>query len=148
MHGRARMVAWSVQGARATMTRTTGAKLLILLLPCLCVAAMGCGGRGGDDDDDDSGGSCSAAGQAICAAACECRPGDGCAITDETASASLSFDSEQDCLGLYVTLGCSGGGDPGIDFGACADAMAVAECAGEGEAAGVVGPPECESPEP
>lgn len=124
---------------------TTFRSVLFTLGLSLALAAAGA--CGGDDDDDDGGGSCASAGRAICAAACDCRPGDGCAITDETASATISFDSLSDCEALYVTLGCSGGGDGTIDFEACQADIEAAECAGEGEEAGVVSPASCDSSE-
>jgi hypothetical protein len=124
-----------------TMTRV----LSTFLLLTLAALAPACGrDSGDDDDDDDGGGSCASAGRAICAAACDCRPGDGCAITDETASATISFDTQEDCEALYVGLGCTGGGDQTIDFGQCQADVEAAACAGDGDEAGVVGPASCE----
>ena len=110
------------------------------------LAAMAIGtGCGGDDDDDGGGSTCEDAGRAICEAACACRDGDACGVTDETGAATLSFDTENDCTGLYVTLGCSGGGDGSIDFAACTADVGAAECLGEGADAAVVLPPSCDS---
>ena len=109
----------------------------------LGLALLGCGGD--DDDDDDGGGSCASAGEAICDAACDCRDGDACAIGE--GGATISFDSPEDCRGLYVTLGCTGGGDATIDYAACTQAMAAAECNGDPPDQAVALPPECESTE-
>lgn len=119
------------------------------MLVTLCAAALfftalgACGGDRGDDDDDGS--SCAGAGRAICQAACDCREGDGCGITDAAGGATLGFDTPSDCEGLYVTLGCSGGGDGSIDFAACSADVEVAECQGTGTDAAVVLPASCDS---
>lgn len=91
------------------------------ILGVVMVLIAGCG-------DDDGDGACRAAGEALCDRACECRAGEACAFTDETGSATISFDSRSDCVGLFVTLGCGGGGDPTIDYGACEAATSAGMC--------------------
>lgn len=81
---------------------------------------VGCG------DDDQS--ACRTAGQAICERACACREGAECALTDAMGNATISFDSESDCVGLFVNLGCSGGGDSTIDYDACESAVSGGMC--------------------
>ena len=109
----------------------------------LCTVALvsACGG----DDDDSGGSSCEQAGHAICTAACACRDGASCAVTDETGAGTISFDSESDCVGLYVTLGCSGGGDGSIDFDACVADVEAAECSGTGADGAVISPASCDA---
>lgn len=118
----------------------------VLVCWLLSLASLGgCGNDRGDDDDGDS--ACEAAGHAICDRACDCRDGDGCGVTDSTGGVTLGFDSLSDCEGLYITLGCSGGGDETIDLEACASDMPDAECSGTGEDAAVAVPASCESEE-
>jgi hypothetical protein len=116
-------------------------RILAYALGSAAALAAACGG----DGDDGGGSSCEQAGRAICVAACDCRDGDGCAVTDETGAGTISFDSEDDCAGLYVTLGCTGGGDATIDFDACEADVSAAECSGAGADGAVVSPPSCDA---
>lgn len=109
------------------------------------VAAAACG-------DDDGGDACAAAGRALCDRACACTEGDACAITDETGGVTLSFDTPDECVGLFVGLGCSGGGDATTDFEACEAAVGASSMcieAGTDEMGNprqaYVSPPACDS---
>jgi hypothetical protein len=100
----------------------------------LCAAALlalTSGGCGGDS-------ACESAGKKLCARACECTAGDECTIGQ---GFSLSFESESDCVGFWVQLGCMEGGDEDVDYDACADALDDAMCV-EGEM-GLELPMEC-----
>jgi len=87
----------------------------LVMLAALAVAAAACG-------SDDS--PCIKTGKTICAAACNCGGGSGCAIGDD--SGAISFDNNSGCVMLY-SLGCSND-DGSIDFAACQSALASPMC--------------------
>ena len=62
-----------------------------------------CGGS-----DSGGGNPCQMLGAAICAKACACTEGPGCALGDGTGG-TLTYDTEADCTGFQVTLACAGG---------------------------------------
>lgn len=115
-----------------------------LTVAILALGFAGCSSSGG-------GGECRAAGRALCQRACDCRDGPECALSsggaDGGGGATLTFDSQADCVGLVVTLGCSGGGDPGVDFGACTSAVAAGMCVTDGAGdSSFQSPTACEAP--
>jgi hypothetical protein len=110
------------------------------MLLVLCAGALAVAGCGESK--------CSEAGHKICEKACACRAGDGCAITTGPPNfVTFSFDSESDCVGLFVTLGCTGGGDDSVDYAACSEALDDHQCVESGGAGemGLLSPPECEA---
>src|SRR5262245_58058065 len=86
-------------------------------LACLALLLVACGGES----------DCEKLGKLMCQKACACAEGDACRFA-YGGSATVSFDRESDCVGLYVTLGCSGDEDPVMDPPACMDLMEAAAC--------------------
>lgn len=85
-----------------------------VLVGCLMLAACG----------SSSESACKEAGRLLCQKACACGK-DRCVVATQAAAgtATISFDTEAQCTAMYVDLGCSGGGDPSIDYPACRDAL-------------------------
>ncbi len=101
---------------------------------------------------DDSGASpCEEAHSLLCQRACDCRSGEGCAARSEGdgGAVTISFDNLADCRSLYITLGCSGGGDDKIDFPACTTALEAATCQDPPDAEGgaLILPAVCDAPD-
>ena len=116
-------------------------KILVLVVASLSLAACGDSGGGGPT------GLCAQIGTAICAKACECREGATCAMSQ--GGLELTFDSEADCTGLFVTFGCSMGDMAAYnDAAACLPLVQAATCTGTGTTGAVSFPadPACESP--
>ena len=114
----------------------------IVGLMVACLALVSCGGDGGS-----SSGLCQQIGSAICAKACSCLDGPTCAMSQ--GGLTLTFDSEADCVGLFVTFGCSMGDMAAYnDAAACLPLVQAATCTGTGTDAAVLFPAEmaCESP--
>jgi len=115
-------------------------KLLGLVFASL--ALMTCGGGGS------SSGLCPQIGAAICAKACSCREGPTCAMTQ--GGLTIDFDSEADCKGFLVTLGCSMGDKAAYnDAAACQSLVQAATCTGTGTEGALSYPADnaCASPE-
>src|SRR5688500_8645001 len=115
-------------------------KVLVLMVACL--SPVTCGGDGGVS------GVCQQIGNAICQKACSCREGPTCAMSQ--GGLELSFDSESDCLGFLVTLGCSMGDMAAYnDANACLPLVQAAACTGTGTEAAVSFPADaaCQSPQ-
>jgi hypothetical protein len=109
--------------------------------------AAGTGGGAGTSGGSGPGGLCQQIGTALCAKACSCREGAECAMSQE--GLTLSFDSESDCLGFFVTLGCSMGDAAAYnDAAACLPLAQAAPCAGTGTQGAVAIPTQaaCQSP--
>lgn len=87
---------------------------------------------------------CRKAGALLCQRACDCGK-DKCVVATQAAAgtATISFDTEAQCTAMYVDLGCSGGGEPTIDYPACYDALKGAACAGTTPTDGVLLPAAC-----
>jgi len=116
-------------------------KILVLVVASLALAT--CGDSGGS-----SGGVCAQVGAAICAKACSCREGATCAIS-EGAGLEVTFDTEADCTGFLVTLGCSMGDMAAYnDAAACLPLVQAAACTGTGVDGAMVFPMEaaCQTP--
>jgi len=110
---------------------------IVRVASLLVVLALGACGGGQS--------ACEAAGLDLCDRACSCATDGKCRIV--SGGASITFDTQTDCEALYVTLGCSGGGDASVDFDACQGDLAVAACV-DGAEAGEVGvemPASCNS---
>ena len=116
-------------------------KILLLVVASLSMAT--CGDSGGS-----SGGTCAQIGAMLCAKACSCREGAECAISDGGGGA-ITFPSEADCTGLYVTFGCSMGDMAAYnDATACLPLVQAAACTGTGADGAVEFPMDlaCQSP--
>src|SRR4051812_7335209 len=68
---------------------------------------------------------CEQSATAYCERACGCSTDGQCRIVSSS-SATVTFKSKADCLSLNVTLGCSGGGKPGMDYAKCQSAIGAA----------------------
>jgi len=102
----------------------------------------GAGGTGGG-----STGLCQQIASTICEKACSCREGPECAMSQE--GLTLIFDSDSDCRGLFLTLGCSMGDMAAYnDAAACLPLVQAATCIGTGTEGAVAYPTEmaCQSP--
>ena len=116
---------------------------IILVLVVASLSLASCGDSGGS-----SGGLCAQIGAALCAKACSCREGSECAISDG-GGAALSFPSEADCTGWYVTVGCSMGDAAAYnDAAACLPLVQAAACTGTGVDGAIAFPAEaaCQTP--
>jgi hypothetical protein len=116
-------------------------KILVLVVASLSLAT--CGDSGGGS----SGGLCAQIGTALCAKACSCRDGATCAISQD--GLVLTFDTETDCTGLYVTFGCSMGDMAAYNNAAtCLPLVQAAACTGTGTEGAVEYPDDiaCQSP--
>jgi hypothetical protein len=114
-------------------------KILFVVLAGLSLAT--CGG------DGDSG-LCQQIGNALCAKACSCTEGPACAMSQ--GGLTLTFDSEADCRGLFVNLGCSMGDAAAYnDAAACLPLVQAATCTGTGTEAAVAVPADmaCQAPQ-
>jgi hypothetical protein len=92
---------------------------------------------------------CEQIGTAICQKACACLDGPMCAVSQ--GGLTVNFDTEADCRGLFVTLGCSSGDKAAYnDAAACLPLVQAATCTGAGTDAAVLFPPDmaCQSPSP
>src|SRR5262245_27856380 len=136
--------------------------IVLLVISGLALATCGDGGgttgTGGTTGDGGTGGGsggtgggsmslCQQIGTTICGKACACRDGTECAMSQE--GLTLSFDSESDCLGFFVTLGCSMGDAAAYnDAAACLPLVQAAACAGTGTEGAVAFPTDtaCQSP--
>jgi hypothetical protein len=102
---------------------------LCLVVGGLLAAAPGCDGEGG-------GTPCERAYQARCKRACECQPGAQCSFAPGgwqrdggfTVIPASVIESEEACLSITKMVKCAGGGDPDVDYEACASAAAAAPC--------------------
>jgi hypothetical protein len=74
---------------------------------------------------------CQQIGIASCQKACSCRDGATCALAQ--GGLTVTFDSEADCRGFLVTLGCSQGDTAAYnDAAACLPLVEAATCTGAG----------------
>ena len=115
-------------------------KILVLVVASLSFAT--CGDSGGS-----SSGLCQQIGTAMCAKACSCREGPTCATSQ--GGLTLTFDTETDCTGLFVTLGCSMGDMAAYnDAAACLPLIQAAACTGTGTEGAVELPADmaCQAP--
>ena len=113
----------------------------ILGLVMACLSLMTCGGSSGSQ------GLCQQIGAVACQKACSCREGPTCAMTQ--GGGTLTFDTEADCRGLYITFGCSQGDTAAYnDAAACLPLMQAATCTGTGVEGAMSYPadPACDSP--
>jgi len=113
---------------------------LVLGLVAGGVMLMSCGGDG-------SQGLCQQIGSAVCSKACSCRTGGTCAVSQ--GGLTVDFNSESDCRGFFVTLGCSMGDKAAYkDAATCLPLMQAATCTGTGADGALSYPPDtaCESP--
>lgn len=99
-------------------------RIVGLVLVGLSFVACGGGGEG-------SSGACQQIGGLVCQKACSCREGPTCALSQ--GGLTVTFDSESDCRGFFVTLGCSMGDMAAYnDAGACLPLVQAATCTGTG----------------
>lgn len=108
------------------------------------IALVSCGSDGGGG----GGGLCQQIGNAACTKACSCRDGAACAISQ--GAFTIDFDSEADCRGFFVTLGCSMGDSAAYNnAAACLPLVQSAMCATTGAEGALTFPTDtaCESPE-
>jgi hypothetical protein len=90
---------------------------------------------------------CQQIGSATCQKACACREGPTCALAQ--GGVTLTFDTESDCSGFLVTLGCSQGDMAAYnDAAACLPLIQAATCTGTGTDGALSFPPDmaCQSP--
>ena len=90
---------------------------------------------------------CQQIGAQLCAKACSCRDGAGCAMSD--GGGTIEFDSESDCRFFYVTAACSMGDKAAYnDSAACLTMVEAATCASTGAEGAVTYPTStaCETP--
>lgn len=90
---------------------------------------------------------CGQIGTATCQKACSCREGPTCAL--EQGGFTVTFDTESDCRGFFVTLGCSQGDMAAYnDAAACLPLVQAATCTGTGVDGALSFPAEmaCQSP--
>jgi hypothetical protein len=106
------------------------------------LSLLGCGGGSGG-----AGGLCQQIGTAACQKACSCREGPTCAISQ--GGLTIDFDSEADCRGFFVTLGCMDGDMAYNDSAACLPLIQAATCTGTGTDGALSYPPDnaCDSPQ-
>ena len=67
----------------------------------------------------------------LCDGACECAAGDACIFHAEAggATSTIEFDTRDDCLAMYVGMGCGGNEQPPAEFlDACDTALDTAQC--------------------
>ena len=91
---------------------------------------------------------CQQIGTLICQKACACLDGPACQVSQ--GAVSISFNTEADCMGLYVTLGCSQGDMAAYnDAAACLPLVEAATCTGTGADAALAFPADmaCQSPQ-
>jgi hypothetical protein len=106
-------------------------------------ARESCGGGGGGG----AGSVCQQIGASICTKACACREGATCAMSQ--GGLEVTFPSEADCRGLFVTFGCSMGDAKAYnDAAACLPLVQAATCMGTGAEGALTFPPDmaCQSP--
>jgi len=80
---------------------------------------------GGDDSQ------CDQVMTRFCDLACECAEGDDCIFHAESggATSTIEFDNREQCLAMYVGMGCGGSEKPPADFlDACDTALDTAQC--------------------
>jgi hypothetical protein len=109
--------------------------------------SAGTGGGAGTSGGAGSGGLCQQIGTTLCAKACSCREGTECSLSQE--GITLTFESESDCVGFFVTLGCSMGDAAAYnDAAACLPLVQAAPCTGTGTEGAVAYPTQaaCQSP--
>ncbi len=89
---------------------------------------------------------CQQIGTMVCQKACSCLDGPMCAVSQ--GGLTVSFDTDADCRGFFVTLGCSQGDKAYNDAAACLPLVQAATCTGTGTDAAVAFPADmaCQSP--
>jgi hypothetical protein len=90
---------------------------------------------------------CEQIGIATCQKACSCREGATCALSQD--SLTVTFDTEGDCRGFLVTLGCSQSDKAAYnDAAACLPLVQAATCTGTGADGALSFPADmaCQSP--
>ena len=91
---------------------------------------------------------CEQIGNTLCKKACDCREGDGCAMTQD--GFSITFDSESDCRLFLSGFGCSMGDKAAYnDAAACLPLVQAAMCTGAGAEGALDYPADtaCETPQ-
>jgi len=74
---------------------------------------------------------CQQIGTLTCQKACACLDGPKCQISQ--GGATISFNTEADCQGFFVTFACMGGGAMAYnDAAACLPLIQAAQCTGTG----------------
>jgi hypothetical protein len=88
----------------------------------LCLVLAACGG--GDSR-------CDQVMTKLCDKACDCAAGDACIFhaVSGTATSTIEFDTRDECLAMYVGMGCGGNEQPPAEFlDACDTALDTAQC--------------------
>lgn len=96
-------------------------RFVAMVAGLLGLAGVGCSGTGS---------ACMDAMAVYCARACECDPGSTCAF--DGGGTTISFDSYDECLGFFGTLGCGQPAAANVDWAACETAAGAAACSGGG----------------
>jgi hypothetical protein len=116
----------------------------------MTLVACGSSSSGSGSTTDNSGtapaGTCESAGTRICERACACSTDGKCHVAtkmDGGSNAAISFDNKEQCLNLYVTFGCLGGGTAGFPYGTCESEVNAAACAPSAGGTGVLLPESC-----
>jgi hypothetical protein len=94
--------------------------IFVLVLMSLAMAACG----GGDSK-------CDRVMTELCDSACECTAGDACIFHAESggATSTIEFENREQCLAMYVGMGCGGNEQPPAEFlDACDTALDTAQC--------------------
>jgi len=95
--------------------------IFVIVLMSLAVAACG-----GDGDSQ-----CDRVMTELCDGACECAAGDACIFFAEAGgnTSTIEFENREQCLALYVGMGCGGSQPPPAEFlDACDTALDTAQC--------------------
>lgn len=87
---------------------------------------------------------CEAVGTELCQRACDCATDGKCHVGSES-GATADFDNLQKCLDLYVTFGCTGGGDPSFDYATCDAKLKTGTCVDAAVGKAFLVPAECKS---
>lgn len=88
---------------------------------------------------------CATSGEELCDRACACSSDGKCrlVVVTDAGSGSVVYDSPRHCRDFYVVLACQAGGDPAVDYDACASRARAAACVPSEASQGLALPVEC-----